>query len=207
MSLLSLRNDICREKWKAHHEEGVDDMEAEVCEHGEGSKDEKGQQGDTDDVAGGASGIHEESAADHGREKKRCRVPREDSAASEAPDDSDRAASENGRARLQKGAGQAEGRARPHEPLRDPCGDTAASPNRCAFFSSFFYAILRNAKSGYTYENVRRWSRKKVRSYLLPVCITFARSVYLILSAVSVPLFSLTSSLACNLYRSSTRWT
>lgn len=179
MSLLSLRNEICCKNWKAHHEEGADeegvnDMEAEVREHGEGSRDEKGQQGDTDDVAVGTSGIHEESGGDHEREKKRCRVPRKDSAASEAPDDADRAASQDGRARLHKGGGEAEGRARPHEPLRDPCSDMAASPNRCAFFSSFFYAILRNAKSGYTYENVRRWSRKKVRSYLLPVCMTFA---------------------------------
>jgi len=36
-----------------------------------------------------------------------------------------------------------------------------AAPKRCAFFSSFFYALLRNAKNGYSHENVRRWSRKK----------------------------------------------
>ena len=49
-----------------------------------------------------------------------------------------------------------------------------AAPKRCAFFSSFFYALLRNAKNGYSHENVRRWSRKKVRvpylfaAYILP---------------------------------------
>jgi hypothetical protein len=34
-------------------------------------------------------------------------------------------------------------------------------PTRSAFFSSFFYALLRNAKDGYNYANVQRWSRKK----------------------------------------------
>jgi hypothetical protein len=42
-------------------------------------------------------------------------------------------------------------------------------PIRCSFFSSFFYALLRNAKSGYTYENVRRWSRNKVCFLLLAI--------------------------------------
>jgi len=37
-------------------------------------------------------------------------------------------------------------------------------PPNCAFFSSFFYAILRNAKGGYDFDNVRRWSRNKVGS-------------------------------------------
>ena len=37
-------------------------------------------------------------------------------------------------------------------------------PPSCAFFSSFFYAILRNAKGGYDFDNVRRWSRNKVGS-------------------------------------------
>jgi hypothetical protein len=37
-----------------------------------------------------------------------------------------------------------------------------SAPIRTAFFSSFFYALLRNAKGGYKYENVRRWSRDKV---------------------------------------------
>ena len=41
---------------------------------------------------------------------------------------------------------------------------SGGSPKRCAFFSSFFYALLRNAKDGYAHENVRRWSRKKVAS-------------------------------------------
>ena len=35
------------------------------------------------------------------------------------------------------------------------------APTRSAFFSSFFYALLRNAKNGYNYANVQRWSRKK----------------------------------------------
>lgn len=43
---------------------------------------------------------------------------------------------------------------------------SGGSPKRCAFFSSFFYALLRNAKDGYKYKNVRRWSRKKVASPL-----------------------------------------
>mmetsp|Transcript_25279 Transcript_25279/g.60006 ORF Transcript_25279/g.60006 Transcript_25279/m.60006 type:complete len:594 (+) Transcript_25279:219-2000(+) len=31
----------------------------------------------------------------------------------------------------------------------------------CEYFSSFFYALLRNAKGGYSHENVKRWARKK----------------------------------------------
>ena len=38
----------------------------------------------------------------------------------------------------------------------------STTPLACAFFSSFFYAILRNAKTGYNFDNVRRWSRNKV---------------------------------------------
>ena len=38
----------------------------------------------------------------------------------------------------------------------------STAPPKCAFFSSFFYAILRNAKNGYNFDNVRRWSRNKV---------------------------------------------
>ena len=38
----------------------------------------------------------------------------------------------------------------------------STAPLKCAFFSSFFYAILRNAKNGYNFDNVRRWSRNKV---------------------------------------------
>jgi hypothetical protein len=37
-------------------------------------------------------------------------------------------------------------------------------PPNCAFFSRFFYTILRNAKGGYDFDNVRRWSRNKVGS-------------------------------------------
>ena len=37
-------------------------------------------------------------------------------------------------------------------------------PPNCVFFSSFFYTILRNAKGGYDFDNVRRWSRNKVGS-------------------------------------------
>ena len=40
-------------------------------------------------------------------------------------------------------------------------------PKRAAFFSSFFYALLRNAKGGYKYENVKRWSRNKVEAMFL----------------------------------------
>ena len=38
----------------------------------------------------------------------------------------------------------------------------STAPLKCVFFSSFFYAILCNAKGGYNFQSVRRWSRKKV---------------------------------------------
>lgn len=41
----------------------------------------------------------------------------------------------------------------------DDAPGTEARP-RCAFFSSFFYAILRNSKGGYCYDHVKRWGRK-----------------------------------------------
>mmetsp|Transcript_12228 Transcript_12228/g.24386 ORF Transcript_12228/g.24386 Transcript_12228/m.24386 type:complete len:673 (+) Transcript_12228:244-2262(+) len=52
----------------------------------------------------------------------------------------------------------------------DSCSEAASadeeaqSPSRrprCCFFSSFFYALLRNAKGGYSHDNVRRWAKKK----------------------------------------------
>ncbi|EKX42315.1 hypothetical protein GUITHDRAFT_153582 [Guillardia theta CCMP2712] len=46
-------------------------------------------------------------------------------------------------------------RSKIHEGLND------TSFPRCEFFSSFFYAILRNAKGGYSYKNVERWGRRK----------------------------------------------
>ena len=46
-------------------------------------------------------------------------------------------------------------------------GKDAELPKRAAFFSSFFYALLRNAKGGYKYENVKRWSRNKVEATFL----------------------------------------
>ena len=38
----------------------------------------------------------------------------------------------------------------------------STAPLKCVFFSSFFYAILCNAKGGYNFQSVRRWSLKKV---------------------------------------------
>ena len=63
--------------------------------------------------------------------------------------------------------------------------ETTASkaPPKCVFFSSFFYAILRNAKKGYGVADVRRWSQNKVlcehvlpdkRLHILPLKYTSA---------------------------------
>jgi len=188
MSLLALRSESRWEKLKKDEQnldqtkaegqtERCEEAQSQVDENDEGpdvmqgksSEDSRADQMDdrpemeqetrrTRRGALGASGGSDSIRSSVGSDKD---VPQEEG--SKAGDPGRRSGREEGS--KAGGAGRRSGREEPSLNSGDTEG-SGGSPKRCAFFSSFFYALLRNAKDGYKYENVRRWSRKKVRSAL-----------------------------------------